>query len=55
MFGVYDVVVVGAGPAGSVLATALARASFRVALLEEYLQMYNQQVVDTQVKKTELN
>lgn len=26
----------------------------RVAMLEEYLQMYNQQVVDTQVKKTEL-
>jgi flavin-dependent dehydrogenase len=36
MFGVYDVVVVGAGPAGSALATALAEASFRVALLEEH-------------------
>lgn len=27
----------------------------RVAMLEEYLQMYNQQVVDTEVKRTEFN
>jgi digeranylgeranylglycerophospholipid reductase len=32
----FDVVVVGAGPAGSVAAEALARASLRVALLEEH-------------------
>ena len=32
----YDAIVVGAGPAGSTFAEALARASFRVALLEEH-------------------
>ena len=32
----FDAIVVGAGPAGSVVAEALARASFRVALLEEH-------------------
>lgn len=32
----FDVIVVGAGPAGSVAAEALARASLRVALLEEH-------------------
>ncbi len=32
----FDVIVVGAGPAGSVTAEALARASLRVALLEEH-------------------
>lgn len=35
----YDIIVVGAGPAGSVAAEALARASFRVALLEEHLRV----------------
>jgi digeranylgeranylglycerophospholipid reductase len=35
----YDAIVVGAGPAGSTLAEALARASFRVALLEEHPQV----------------
>ena len=35
----YDAIVVGAGPAGSTFAEALARASFRVALLEEHEQV----------------
>lgn len=35
----YDVVVVGAGPAGSRAARDIARAGFRVALLEEHLQV----------------
>ena len=35
----YDAIVVGAGPAGSTFAEALARASFRVALLEEHAQV----------------
>lgn len=35
----YDAIVVGAGPAGSTFAEALARASFRVALLEEHDQV----------------
>jgi digeranylgeranylglycerophospholipid reductase len=34
--GAFDAVVVGAGPAGSVVAEGLARASLRVALLEEH-------------------
>jgi digeranylgeranylglycerophospholipid reductase len=34
---VFDVVVVGAGPTGSVIAEALAQASLRVALLEEHV------------------
>lgn len=36
---VYDVIVVGAGPAGSVAAEALAQRSLRVALLEEHPQV----------------
>jgi digeranylgeranylglycerophospholipid reductase len=35
----YDAIVIGAGPAGSTFAEALARASFRVALLEEHAQV----------------
>ena len=35
----YDAIVVGAGPAGSAFAEALARDSFRVALLEEHAQV----------------
>jgi len=35
----YDVIIVGAGPAGSTAAEVLARASLRVALLEEHAQV----------------